>query len=125
MASQEPQTLTERLEAGSDKYLTLAELFLVLALAVALIVLAVLAVSWIICGRLEPQQQRLTLFLRTLNENWKAFLILAVPLFYRTIRKFLARVTKLPGGVEVGQEEDERAKAEQLPRKPNPPGGTT
>jgi hypothetical protein len=123
MAAQETKTFTERLEDGSDRYLALAELFLVIVLTGTIAVLALLTLAWIVrvfC--LDEQQRRLTVVLRTLSENWKACLILLVPLFYRTIRKFIARITKLPGGVEAVTE-DEKAKPELSPIKPNPPAG--
>jgi hypothetical protein len=121
MASEESQTFTERLEAGSEKYLTLAELFVVLTLALTVMIITVLTLIWIVgaCS-LRIEQERLTTSLETLNNNWKAVLILIIPLFYRTIRKFLARVTRLPGGVEAVTE-DEKVRPELSPMKPNPP----
>ena len=123
MSEQETKTFTERLEDGSDRYLTLAELFLVIVLTGTIAILALLTLAWIVrVLSLDEQQRRLTLVLRTLSENWKACLLLLVPLFYRTIRKFIARITKLPGGVEAITE-DEKAKPEVSPIKPNPPAG--
>jgi signal transduction histidine kinase len=124
MSTHDDLTITERLVAGSDKYLALAELFLVLILTIAIAILAILSLIWIIwTGSLQVQQQRLSYLLKSLSDNWKAALVLLVPLFFRAIRKFIARVTKLPGGVEVATE-DERAKPEVAPMKPNPPAET-
>ncbi len=123
MVAQDAKTFTERLADGSDKYLTLAELCLVLTLTIAIAIVAILSLIWIVgvCS-LQIQQQRLALLLKTLSDNWKASLILLVPLFYRTIRKFIARVTKLPGGVEAITE-DEKAKPDISPIQSNPPVG--
>ena len=35
--------------------------------------------------------------LKTFSENWRAFLLLLIPLFYRTVRTFLERVKKFAG----------------------------
>jgi hypothetical protein len=39
--------------------------------------------------------------LRAISENWKALLLLLIPLFYRTIREILNRIEKGPLGMEL------------------------
>jgi hypothetical protein len=66
-------------------------------------VIAILAVGywvgyWIIFGNvLDPHYDRMVKVLQTVDANWKAFLLLGIPLFYRTIRTFLERVEKAWG----------------------------
>jgi hypothetical protein len=47
-------------------------------------------------------------FLTALSENWKGFLLLLIPLFYRTVRTFLERVEKF-AGMETGPREKHTA----------------
>jgi hypothetical protein len=49
--------------------------------------------------------QRLPLVLGNLNNNWKACLLLLVPLFYRTMKSVLRRIKKWPGGMESQEAE--------------------
>jgi hypothetical protein len=107
MAAKKSRDLLAWLEERSDTFLTVAELSVVLALAVSLTILAILTLIWIVkTGSLQTQQDRLTTILKTLSDNWKAVLILLVPLFYRTIRKFIARIKKGPWGMEADSEEE-------------------
>ena len=114
------QSLLEKFEARSDRYLTVAVTCLELIFALVMVILSVLTLAWLVQPlSLQELQSRLTTVLVTLNENWKAVLLLMVPLFYRTARKLVARITKLPGGVEAIVE-DEKAKPETVTDKPNP-----
>jgi len=110
----------EWLEDRSDTFMTVAELVLVLALALFLSILAILTLFWILWTKhLYIEQERLTVVLKTLSDNWKAVLILLVPLFYRTIRKFIARIKKGPLGVEADAEE-QASKLDASPAAQNP-----
>lgn len=64
-------------------FLSVMELVIVLGLAslFGYVVLSFLLQS--------PQQARVSAFMKTVNENWKAALILLVPLVYRPMRLFL------------------------------------
>lgn len=120
MASEKSRDWLARLEERSDTYLTVAELFVVLALAISLAILALFTLIWIVkTWSLQVQQDRLTTVLKTISDDWKAVLILLVPLFYRTIRKFIARIRKGPLGVEADPEE-EAAKLDIPSTEPNP-----
>jgi hypothetical protein len=120
MAPQKSSDWLAWLEERSDTYLTVAELFVVLALAISITVLAILTLIWIVkTPCLQVQQDRLITVLKTLSDNWKAVLILLVPLFYRTIRKFIARIRKGPLGMEADPEE-EVAKLDAPAAEPNP-----
>jgi hypothetical protein len=112
-----------QLEDGSDTYLTVAELLAVLTLALSVMALSILTLVWIFTGcGLQMKEQRLADVLATLNSNWKAVLILLIPLFYRTIRRFIARIRKGPLGMEADPEE-EAAKLETQVLEKNPPEG--
>ena len=45
----------------------------------------------------DQRQARVVAAVKQANESWKAGLLLLIPLFYRTIRKFLERVEKFAG----------------------------
>jgi len=49
--------------------------------------------------------------LESINKNWKAVLILSVPIFYRTIRSVLARMKKFTFGMEAQEPEEEQKKS--------------
>ena len=62
---------------------------------------------WLVRGGIsDPHRIRVVDLLRTINDNWKAVLLLGIPLFYRTIRAFMERVRKV-GGVETSRPADE------------------
>ncbi|HUA21734.1 MAG TPA: hypothetical protein VMB25_23475 [Bryobacteraceae bacterium] len=52
------------------------------------------------------QSDTLNRILKALSDNWKGLLLLLIPLFYRPIRAFLARVTRI-GGLEAEPEPSE------------------
>jgi hypothetical protein len=67
---------------------------------------------WLVFGSEQSARQtRIMLLIRGINDNWKAALILLVPLFYRTVRVFLEQAEEafsvkrpLRGGpVETGE----------------------
>ena len=62
---------------------------------------------------------RLPMILGNLNLNWKACLLLLVPLFYRTIQAVLQRIKKWPWGMESQKPEDE--KTEKTPKEQQKP----
>lgn len=45
----------------------------------------------------DPDHQRMVSVLETLNNNWRALLLLAVVLFHRSIKKFLDEVQEVLG----------------------------
>jgi hypothetical protein len=112
----------ERSFPSSDAVLQTTEVVLVLLVSCAIAIGVIFTFVWILHTRsLQIQQDRIRTTLKMLDDNWKASLIILLPLFYRTFRRFLARVTKLPGGVEAVTE-DESDKAETSAKKnPNPP----
>ena len=59
---------------------------------------------------------RLGMKLEVINKNWKACLLLLIPLFYRTILAVLERMKKFPFGMER-QEPEEEEKAPTLAPK--------
>ncbi|SRR6266571_6753784 len=64
----------------------------------------------------DPTRLRMVGLLQTINENWKAFLLLGIPLFYRTVRTFLEEVQEAAGMKR------QRPPKERSPEEPNPPG---
>jgi hypothetical protein len=52
--------------------------------------------------------------LKTFSDNWRVFLFLLIPLFYRTVRTFLERVKKF-AGMETELLEREKHENEQEP----------
>ena len=106
-------------EEESDLYLSLAELLVVVVLALSVAALIILTLIWIFTAcDLEMRELRLKESLTTLNDNWKAVLILLVPLFYRAIRRFIARIRKGPWGMEADAEDE--APKEDTPLEENP-----
>src|ERR1700729_2628520 len=114
MAKNDPKSRFAWSEGDFDKILTGTELLVVLTLALSVTSLAIMTLIWIFVGcSLQIREQRMTDVLQSLGDNWKAVLILLIPLFYRTTRRFISRMTKGPFGVE--------APAEEEPTKPNVP----
>lgn len=100
MSDNKSNTWPERL----DNCLRIAEAIIVLAITVAIFGLIVVEFwSVLLRGDSPPRQQRVESMLKTLNDNWKASLLLLVPLFYRTIRMFLEKV-KRAWGMEIEPE---------------------
>lgn len=53
---------------------------------------------WLVFGDVkDPRHDRMLSLLGTVSDNWKAFLLLAIPLFYRTVRTFLEEVQEAFG----------------------------
>ena len=54
--------------------------------------------GWLIFGAdASPRYQRARLLIELIDQNWRACLLLGVPLFYRPIRAFVERVQKAWG----------------------------
>ena len=78
---------------GLDWLLAIFERLIVLAVAGC-----VFYSGWIILGPNHAAlQAQLIHTLRTLNDNWKAVLLILIPLFYRTIRMFLEQTEEAFG----------------------------
>ena len=76
-----------------DWLLSIIERLIVLAIAVC-----VFYSGWVILGPNHAQlQAQLIQTARALNDNWKAVLLLLIPLFYRTIRMFLEQTEEAFG----------------------------
>lgn len=73
--------------------LTVLELLIVLAI-VLVIGYAIVSFLW------GDSQVRVVLLMVAINENWKAALILLIPLFYRPIRIYLEQLDKGPFGMQ-------------------------
>lgn len=79
----------------------------------ALFVTAFYAGYWLVWGSpADPRYSRMLNLLDALSRNWKAFFLLAIPLFYRTVRTFLEEVQEA-GGI----------KRRTTPAAPIPPQG--
>lgn len=53
---------------------------------------------WIIWGDVnDPRHVRMLALLGAINDNWKACLLLLIPLLFRTIRTFMEEVEKVGG----------------------------
>jgi hypothetical protein len=55
------------------------------------------------------KQERICKTLKMVNDNWKAGLLILIPLFYRTVRMFLEEVQEIAGM--------KRQKKKQMPRE--------
>jgi len=53
---------------------------------------------------------RLPWTIKAINDNWKAILVLAIPIFYRTAKAVLERIRKFPLGMELQDSEEEEKK---------------
>jgi len=107
-----------RFEAFSDKFLRFAELWTIIVLVTSIWIVALGTAFWI---TLHPTD-RLVTVIKTINENWKAGLLLLAPVFYRTIRILLERMKKFPFGMEV-QEPEEQQTAPTKKRSPTVDSG--
>jgi hypothetical protein len=104
-----------KFESGLETTLRLGEMFAVVVLTAIVWVTAVCAIIWAAwCPTI-----RLPLILGNLNLNWKACLLLLVPLFYRTIQAVLQRIKKWPWGMESQEPEDEQK--EKTPKEQQKP----
>jgi hypothetical protein len=106
----------DKVEPWLNRVLECLEVVMVLVLAGAILVATGYEIIWIVRGG-DPSasQARLTGALKSLNENWKALLLLLIPLFYRTIRGFLERVEEFAGAKAP------RSPKSTSPETPNPP----
>lgn len=109
-----PESRFDRFEPWLDRILECLEVAMVLMLAAGILAAAAYELFWIFCGDPSVRQARLAAVLKGLNENWKAGLLLLIPLFYRTIRGFLERVE------EFGGAKAPRRPKSTLQEKPNP-----
>jgi hypothetical protein len=108
----------DKVEPWFDRVLECVEVLMVLALGAGILTATLFEVIWTFHGDPCGRHLHLEAALKTLNENWKAGLLLIVPLFYRTVRGFLERVEEFAG-----------AKAPRKPKStlgetPNPPEPT-
>jgi hypothetical protein len=95
-----------------DWFVSVLERLIVLAIGLAVLY----AGYWLLFGgECSPQGSRLGTMLKTVNDNWKAMLLVAVPLFYRAARTFLEQVEEAWGM---------KRRRETIPPTPqqNPPG---
>ncbi len=94
----------EKLEPQLDKYLKFGEVLVVATISLFMCLFVLYEMFWIaLAFDMEARQERLATILKMLSDNWKAGLLLLVPLFYRTIRMFLERVKRF-AGMETEQE---------------------
>ena len=100
-----------RLLAGlPDLLLTLVERFTVILVAVFIFYLGF---GLVFDGK-PPSQTRAAQVLEILNLNWRALLILAIPLFYRPVKKFLDEVQEI-----AGMKRPPQPKSQPPPPQPN------
>ena len=116
--SQEQETVSrsrsQRFAVFSEKALIASELWTVIVLVTSIWLIAVGTGVWILCSPTE----RLALVLGNLNTNWKACLLLLVPLFYQTIKGVLLRIRKWPFGMESQEPEEIEHEPTKVPREP-------
>lgn len=110
------KSLFKRFDAFSDKCLKAAELWSVMVLVTVLWIAAIGTLVWVL---IDPTT-RLAPVLKNINDNWKAFLLLLIPVFYRTMKGVLQRVKKLPWGMEAQEPEDEKVQPNKIQISPNP-----
>ncbi len=85
-----------------------ARLTMIIAILVILIGMIQLA-FWI---PQKPDQTRAAEALELLHSNWRALVVVAVPLFYPAIRKFIEEVRQI-GGVYLSRDSRERWEREE------------
>jgi hypothetical protein len=93
------QSIAKAILAILDWLIGLTERILVLAIA-----LSVFYVGWNIFR--TSNQQPLKDALQVLSADWKAALILLIPLLYQPIKTIMPKITKLPG-IEFDKEKPE------------------
>lgn len=79
-----------------------ARLTMIVAILIILIGMIQLA-FWI---PQEPGQTRAAKALTVLHSNWRALIVVAVPLFYPAIRRFIEEVRQI-GGVQLDRDREE------------------
>jgi hypothetical protein len=110
-AKKHPSSRLAKFERCLETTLKLGEVLAVIILTAIVLMTAVGAMIWTaFCPTI-----RLPMILGNLNVNWKACLLLLVPLFYRTIQAVLQRIKKWPWGMESQEPEDE--KTEKTPKE--------
>jgi hypothetical protein len=97
----------KRILAILDWMVGVAERLLSLGIA-----FVVFYVGWCAFSGRKAQTSAAEHILESLSNNWKALLILLIPLYYRTIRIFLERVKKA-FGMELGEEEKRTPESER------------
>ena len=96
-AEPEPKSWFDTVRPWLDRTLELLEVFTVLIVVVAIGVAALYTAYWVYFDQPSLRQSRLSAAVKSLNDNWRVGLILAIPLFYRTIRGILERLEEFGG----------------------------
>jgi len=68
-----------------------------LSFVVVISILVIVALAFIIFGSGNPANTKVGQIIKLLNDNWKALLILLIPLFYYPIRTFLGELQEIGG----------------------------
>lgn len=97
----------------ADWLLFSIEIITVAIIAIGVALLIGYEIFWVAWPASTTPQYRIEAVLRALNENWKAGLLLLIPLFYRTVRTLLERIRKVPGF--------EISLPTEAEKEPNPP----
>jgi hypothetical protein len=87
----------DTVEPWLDRALECLEVVIVFALALGILVATIYEFIWVFTGDSASRQIRVVSIMRGLNQNWKAALLLLVPLFYRTVRRFLEQTEEAFG----------------------------
>lgn len=95
-----------RAEYRGNAVLQFAEVWIVISLVVVVFGMALGTAAWILCA----PTVRLPWTIKAINDNWKAILVLAIPVFYRTARAVLESMKKFPFGMERREPEAEETK---------------
>jgi hypothetical protein len=103
----------ERFDLCSNRLLKIAETWAVLILVCLIWIVAIPTVIWI---ALSPTT-RLALVLGNMSVNWRAYLLLAVPIFYRTLIAILERMKRFPFG-EPKEADEEPAEGKKTHNPP-------
>jgi hypothetical protein len=101
----------------SERLLRAAESWTVVVLVSVIWIVAVGTAIWM---AIWPTV-RLPLIMKNINDNWRACLLLLVPLFYQTTKGILQRIKKFPLGMEAQEAEDERIQPSKKEFAKNPP----
>jgi len=112
-----PDTL-EKPESWQNVSIRFCETILVLTIALCLFSFVCFEFWWnfLACNSI-PRPARMEMTLKMLHENWKAGLLVLIPLFYRPIRTFAEKLKKM-GSLETREPEEEPEKTANPQQSP-------
>lgn len=116
MSVENEELSSDREQPITDKILATME-FVTVLIIFAMFVYFTL---YLVCASEQDTRQiYLRSVLREINDNWKAGLLLLVPLFYRTVRMFLERVETVAGIKARPRPPQKQSETKKIPPEEN------